>query len=410
MQNSIIIAGTGCITPFGRGVKQAFRKMIKGESCFTALPDSYGLVRKHRLCSKIPDKEINSLLPSRKFLRLPRYSKLVISTVAECLRDAGLEQIKKNVDPSRVGIFLGTSRGPQEAVESISLKLVNGRPQQINPLHFQETVYNAPLGHLSIYYGITGPCVAFSSGVASGLQALEVAASFLASGKIDLALVGGVDTMTKIYFRGMADMKVLSPKYGNREEVAPFAEDRSGTIVGEGGAFIALEREESNRARSGQKYAKLVSSAIASDAFSYYQNDTSGKGFEYAIRQCLLEGESGHKDIDLIIACASGQPDLDCAEWRGIMSIWGKEVNQVPVTSIKGISGDLGAATQILALVLCREIFEQGLIPGTCHTGPLDPDCPLKVLQESIKGQVSTVLINEASWGGINASVILQQI
>jgi len=410
LRNPVIISGISCLTPFGRGLGQAWSKIVRGERSFGVMPQfSAGPVKPH-LCGLVSDEDIDTCLPSRKFVRLPRYSKLVLSSAAECLRDAGLERLGKAMDPERIGVFLGTARGPQEAVESISLKLVEGAPHQINPLHFQETVYNAPLGHLSIHYGITGMCVAFSSGQASGLQALDAAVSFLDTRKIDLALVGGVDTVTEIYMRGMADVRVLSPQGGGREETAPFAAARNGTIVGEGGAFLALERNDSNRARGGARYAEIVSTAIASDGFSHYRNDPSGKGFEYAIRKCLQGANLTAKDIHLIIACASGQPELDRSEWSGIASACGDDAARIPVTSIKGVSGDLGAASQILAVALCSEIFKNGLIPGTFHDHPLDPDCPLQIIRKSIEAPVETALLNEASWGGVNATVFLKKV
>ncbi|MEA3454363.1 MAG: beta-ketoacyl synthase N-terminal-like domain-containing protein, partial [Candidatus Caldatribacteriota bacterium] len=64
MKNSIIVSGIGCITPFGRGLKEAWSKIIRGESAFTSVSHSNGnkkTIIKHHKRATIPDKVINSL-------------------------------------------------------------------------------------------------------------------------------------------------------------------------------------------------------------------------------------------------------------------------------------------------------------------------------------------------------------
>jgi 3-oxoacyl-[acyl-carrier-protein] synthase II len=405
----LYLTGAGLLSPSGGDLETVWSRLLEGRAAWSPGPALNGNGRRHELSARIEDAAIDERLPARAFRRLPRYSKLFLAAAASCLRDLGGEGLPAGVRPERVGVFLGTSRGPLEAVESISFDLLDGRARHVNAVQFQETVYNAPLGHLSIHYGITGPCIAMSSGGASGLLALEMAVSSLRAGRLDLALVGGVDSLTETYRRGMSDAGVLSPARGGSEQMAPFAADRNGTLAAEGGVFLAIETAASAERRGARRDLELLSAVSVSDGASFYANDPEGRGFRRALRTCLREAELSPAAVDLILASATGERQLDRAEWRGIAEVWGGDPSSVLVTSFKGLLGDMGAANALLSVALCHRIFERGMVPGAPSAARLDPECPLRVAAASQPASPRTILVNEASWGGINASAAVRR-
>jgi 3-oxoacyl-(acyl-carrier-protein) synthase len=191
--------------------------------------------------------------------------------------------------------------------------------------------------------------------------------------------------------------------------MSPFARDRNGIVLAEGAVFLALEREEVNHSRNGKRYARLGGVASASDAFSFYRNDPTGRGFQLAIENCLEASGLGLGDIEVILAAASGQDQLDRAESAGIRSVWGERSREVPVTALKGVLGDIGAATSLLVCALGCEIFRRGIIPATVPVREVDPEFALNLVQAPQERAVETILVNEASWGGLYASAILQR-
>lgn len=410
MNQGIVISGMGFVSVLGVTLSDIWSKLQEGVSGFSQHDDLCTVDGRCGLAGIVPDDVINGLVPAAKFRRLPRESKLTAAAVSQCLKDLPLREMPKGFLESRVGIFMGTGRGPLESLERIGLKLVEGNPKGVNPLDFQETVYNAPLGHVSVHYGIRGPCIALSSGNTSGLAAMEMAANFLAKGEIDLALVGGVESISPFYYKGMSDLNVLSPTYGSREESSPFARDRNGFILSEGAVFLALEREDVSRSRNGKRYACLVGVASACDAYCFYGNDPDGRGFQLAMENCLEASRLKPSDIELILAAASGLDQLDRAEASGIRRVWGEQSREVPVTALKGVFGDIGAASSLLACAVGCEIFGRGVIPATLPDRETDPDFALNVLRNPLERVVRTIMINEASWGGLNSSVILQRV
>jgi 3-oxoacyl-[acyl-carrier-protein] synthase II len=400
MDRGFVISGIGFISPLGTGIDALWANICGGVSAFAPNETLSALTKKHTLAAVVPDDVINALLPAARYRRLPRYSRLALAAVAQCLSDLPLRALPKGFLTSRVGVFMGTSIGPLESVEHIAVELIANNPKAVNPLDFQESVYNAPLGHVSVHYGITGPCIALSSGDASGLAAMEMALTFLANEQIDLALVGGVDALTAFYYKGMSDLNVLTPG-----RMAPFARDRNGTILSEGAAFLSIENEEVNRLRNGRRYGRIAGVASACDGFSFYRNDPEGSGFRLAMENCLAASGLEARDIGAIVAAASGQKHLDRAEWLGIRAIWGDD--DVPVTSLRGLVGDMGAGTALLMCALACEIFRRGVIPPTVPS--TDSEFGLNILREPLQREVDALLLNEASWGGMNSSVILRR-
>ncbi len=404
-----VITGVGCLSPWG-GLGEVWRRLLSAEAGFEEIePPPSGPDGPH-LWARVPNAKINASLPARRYRRLPRYSRMVLAASALCLEDAAIRLRPRSDSARRVGVFIGTSGGSLEATESLTLDLVRGRPPRAGAMHFQETVANAAVGHLSIHYGITGPGLAIVSGTASGLQALETALLQLDGGRIDRALVGGIDTLTDLYHQAMTDLRVLSPGDGSREESAPFAEQRSGIVLSEGAVFLALESRASCLSRGATPLAEVVSVASVSDGFSFYGNDPEGRGFQRAMELCLARAEVPLSDVDLVLAAASGQRDLDRAEWRGIERAWEGAAKVVPVTAIKGVTGEMGAPTSLLAVAIATRILACGAIPPTAPNRPLDPDCEIAVVRgRPRRGRVGCALVNEASWGGVNVTALLRE-
>ena len=114
----------------------------------------------------------------RRMSRLAR----MVATVALPLV-AGLE------GSERLGIVWGTAVGELVPTSRFLERLFTEGPQAASPLAFQNSVYNAPVGHLSIALNLPGPSETLAAGGATGLAALWRGAGMLATGEVDAVLV-----------------------------------------------------------------------------------------------------------------------------------------------------------------------------------------------------------------------------
>lgn len=97
------------------------------------------------------------------------------------------------LDPETTPVVWGTSIGECVPTQRFLTRLFDEGPQAASPLAFQNSVYNAPAGHLSIALGLRGASETVSCGGATGLVALRRGLELLALGAPAVLVVAGSD-------------------------------------------------------------------------------------------------------------------------------------------------------------------------------------------------------------------------
>src|SRR5207248_8270141 len=92
-------------------------------------------------------------------------------------------------------------------------------------------------------FGISAPCQVIANACASGTNAIGHAFECARSGRCQRALTGGYDALSELVFVGFDSLQASTP-----EKCRPFDRDRTGMVLGEGAAVIALENLDSARA------------------------------------------------------------------------------------------------------------------------------------------------------------------
>ena len=114
------------------------------------------------------------------------------------------------------------------------------------------------------------------------------------NGFADRVIVGGVDSLAKFTINGFNSLHILSP-----DPCVPFDRDRKGLNLGEGAAFLVLEKEE----LIGKKkvYAEVSGYANANDAFHPSSLSESGDGpFKAMNEAIMMAGISAQQILSLI--------------------------------------------------------------------------------------------------------------
>jgi 3-oxoacyl-(acyl-carrier-protein) synthase len=93
--------------------------------------------------------------------------------------------------------------------------------------------------YLQSLYKINGIVNTINTACSSSANAIMYGARLIRNGLARRVLVGGVDSLSKFTINGFNALQILSP-----EICTPFDEHRKGLNLGEGAAFLVLEREE----------------------------------------------------------------------------------------------------------------------------------------------------------------------
>ncbi len=102
------------------------------------------------------------------------------------------------------------------------------------------------------HFGVTGPVVTISSACASATLAFGSALDALRSGEVDVALVGGADSLCRLTFAGFNSLRAVDPR-----PCRPFRAEREGMSIGEGAAVLVLE-SRAHAERRGARVARLA--------------------------------------------------------------------------------------------------------------------------------------------------------
>lgn len=264
------------------------------------------------------------------FLRSPknyldRHSALSFAACEMAVRASGLAL----PDPSKGhGLSVGGMAGNMESLAAFYGKLREKGPRFAPPFLFPHTYYNTTSGLLSIEYGLNGPHAQFCSGGAAGLEAVAHAVQCVERGRAPGMIAGGAEAFSEPLFRTALARGWLSPVDGGAESCRPLADDRNGTILGEGAAFLVIESAAAARARGARVLAGIESGAIAP-----------------SVREAMARA-LGRTRVEAVFVSAGGYAHEDGEEAAALAELLGG----VPTTAIKALTGETFGAGGPLAL------------------------------------------------------------
>jgi 3-oxoacyl-[acyl-carrier-protein] synthase II len=184
----------------------------------------------------------------------------------------------------------------------------------------------------------------------------------------------------------------------------PFDILRTGGYLGEGAGVVVLENLDHALSRNHRPYAEVLGYNTACD----YTGMTC-HGYELSMSGALMNASCMPADISYISAHGSSSVQLDQVETDAINSLFKDAASQIPVTSIKGSTGNPLAGGGVMQLISSILSFEHSLIPHTTNLDSPDPMCDVEhIFGEPRKHEINTALINSRGIGGVNSSMVLR--
>jgi 3-oxoacyl-[acyl-carrier-protein] synthase II len=214
-------------------------------------------------------------------------------------------------------------------------------------------------------------------------------------------LCGGYDAISELVFVGFDSLQAST-----QDKVRHFDAGRSGLVLGEGAAVLALEEFESAKRRGAPILAEVTGYGVATDNFHLTQPNPSGVGPRMAMERALADARLDAGAIDYINAHGTATAFNDATEGLAIAQVFGE---RVAVSSTKSMMGhSLGAAGAIEAVFSVLALREQFLPPNINYTTP-DPAWRLNVVaNQAREAVVRRVMSNSFGFGGTNASIIVE--
>ncbi|MFK7991984.1 MAG: beta-ketoacyl-ACP synthase [Sandaracinaceae bacterium] len=293
---------------------------------------------------------------------------------------------------TRVGIVLGTSTGGLEQTEQAFSHWL-GEGVIPDGYDYQKQHNFVALGELlARVSGVRGPNYVVSTACSSSGKVASSAERLIRSGVVDAVLIGGIDSLARMTLQGFHSLGILS-----EHPCRPFGEGRDGINIGEGAAFVLVERD-------GDAEVSILGVGESSDAYRMSSPEPSGRGAREAMERALARGGRTVGDVDHINAHGTATKLNDAAESAAIAALF---EDRVPVSSTKGFTGHLLGAAGGTEMVFAIHAIETGRLPATLGCEPLDPEIHIQVQRQAGQARLRHVLSNSFAFGGSNVSVLV---
>ena len=129
------------------------------------------------------------------------------------------------------------------------------------------------------------------------------------------------------------------------------------------------------------------------------------------MNRAVLNSDCLLKDISFISAHGSSSIELDQVETEAIKNLFKEHAYKIPVTSIKGATGNPLAGGGVMQAIATMLSFKHGIITPTTNYEAADPMCDLDYIGKLPRKQhLELALINSRGIGGVNSSLVLRNL
>ena len=393
--NRVAVVGVGVVSPLGIGLAATLEALRAARDCITPVERFPVSECRCTTAGQVDDEWLAGVLPNdRRSRRLHRASRMMIAAVAEVLEQAPGFQPQLTV--------VGTTSGGMSFGEQYYRALHQPAGHQTQA---PEWIANYPPQKPAIdaleACGLTSPCQVIANACASGTNAIGHAFECIRSGRYERILTGGYDALSELVFVGFDSLQAATP-----EKCRPFDATRSGMVIGEGAAMLALENFDAAEARGAHILAEISGYGISTDNHHLTQPHPSGIGPRQAMERALRSAGLPPEAIEYVNAHGTATPFNDAAEGKAIAELLGR----VPVSSTKGMMGHslggAGAIEAVFTILALRERF----LPANINFRVCDAELELDVVANEVRPATpAAALSNSFGFGGTNASIIIQR-
>jgi 3-oxoacyl-[acyl-carrier-protein] synthase II len=408
-RNRIVITGMGIVAPNGIGLNEFWDSLLKGRSGIGPITLFDATDLKSRIAGEVKNFDpLDYIEPELKPKRMARHTQFAYAATMMALEDARLEIGEASL-PSPTPVVVGVSTSALDVIENVYRVSDNRGIAAIAPTALAASKPQAAANVIADRIGARARAATVSSACPSGLDAVALAATMIRSGAAELAIAGGADApLTKHGMASFVATGLSSFRNGEPEKASrPFDIERDSGVISEGAGMFVLENYDRAVARGAQIYLEISGYSTQRDRAPEYP----GSGLVDSMRLSLANASRSERDIDYISAYGPGHPVLDAAEVRYIKEVFGERAYSIPISSIKGVTGNPLAAAGPLQLAACALSFRDQIIAPTANCDSPDPDCDLDFVPlRARKAKLNCILMNVRGLGGSASSLVVDRL
>ncbi len=300
----------------------------------------------------------------------------------------------------RIALISGNTVGGMDRTE-IFYKAYKDDPGQGNlaDVRYHECGAITALTAKAIHH--KGWCTTISTACSSSANSIMLGAQLIESGKFDLVLAGGADSLSRFTLNGFNSLMIL-----DKAPCRPFDENRQGLNLGEGAAYILLAGEDALLQLQAPPLAVISGYANANDAHHQTASSPEGFGNQQAMKNAMQQAGISPDAISYINLHGTGTANNDSSEGIAIQQVFSRVP---PASSTKAFTGHtLGAAGAVEAVFSILAIQHQQIFPHLRLETSMQ-ELNWKPTTSMMALPVQHVLSNSFGFGGNCSSLVISK-
>jgi 3-oxoacyl-(acyl-carrier-protein) synthase len=394
--SKVVVTGLGIITAIGNTVDENHAALAGGHS---------GITRSSHFPSKfsgqLPFGEVSVSTQELKMelqvteTGVTRTTLLALHAFKEAIADAGLTA--EQLASAQTALINATTVGGMCLTEEL---YASGNGQAGNEVYLASYDYASVSLYLQERFRIGGVLNTINTACSSSANAMIYGARLLKNGLADRVIVGGVDSLSKFTVNGFNALRILSD-----EPCQPFDVQRKGLNLGEGAAYLVLERAED--ASHKKVYAELSGYGNTNDAYHPSSLCDDGEGPYLSMQEALHKAHLLPDAIDYINTHGTSTENNDEVELQAMRRLF----SHLPkFNSTKTYTGHtLGAASAVEAVYSILTLQHQEIYPTLNFQQSAGGDSYHPVTRYE-QVPVSHVMSNSFGFGGSCTSLIFSKV
>ena len=412
----VVITGLGVVSAIGQDVTTYWNNLLNGVcgiDFITGYPPEELPVK---IAAQIKEFDGEQFGMDKAFIRKQdRFTLFGVAAAWQAVNDSGLhaDGEEQNIDPFRLGVYVGSGIGGFETQYKETLKLLDDPSGQwISPLFIPTMISNIAAGQIAIKHHAQGPCLDIVTACATSSHCLGEAFRAIRHGYADAIIAGGCENATiPLGIAGFANAKALSRAEDPKYACLPFNLNRKGFVMGDGAAILVLEEYEHAKARGAHIYAEMVGYGNTCDAYHATAPRPDGSTQSQAIIDALKEAKFDEKKDNLYInAHGTGTHLNDVAETVAYKLALGDFAYKAHISSTKSMTGHMFGAAGAAEAIAAVLALKNGIIPPTINLDTPDPECDLDYTPNvAVESPVNLAISDSLGFGGHNACVAFRR-
>ncbi len=372
---AVAVTGIGMVAPGAASSAELWANIEAGRSPagVSSLSSLYAV------CRVIEPLDATLLKKIRRGHRADRVVHLAALAASRAWSQAGLGH---GMSEANVAVVVGCSRGPVGKWEEATAATIAGR--RMPPSLAAESTMACLHGSLAALLGARGSAYTVSTACASGGHAVALGADHIVSGTADIAVVGGADaSLTRVMLQQFAAAGILDSQLPPEPVCRPYDRSGAGTVLGEGAAFLILEKVSHARARGAKIFGILSGWGLAADGGVTSAESAGAEALSRAASAAVEKAGLRWSDVGYINTHGTGTRVNDDMEMAWLRRVSGASGGAIPYSSTKAVTGHCLGATPVIEAAVCLEALRRRSLARSVHCRTPHPGAPEGLVLEA---------------------------